>query len=101
MRPLLLNGTHILYRNSDDFCLLEKAADAASNNDHEMATFGMKIMDASLELRKVSLTSALALQHVEVLRTQTAKYPIKRTFNISPGRKNHDERRSSIFCPMI
>ena len=63
---LLLNGTNIklvLYRNSDVFCLLGKAADDTSQNDYKKATFGVKIMDASLELRKVSLSAPLALHH--------------------------------------
>ena len=50
-------------------------------------TFGLKIMDCSLELRKVSLASPLMMHHVQGLTTQMAKYPIKqvlpKTFNIN------------------
>ena len=96
---LMLNGVKVgvkLYRSSDAFCLMGAQADAASVNDWEKATYGLQILEAELEVRKVSLTPALALHHVQQLTTQTAKYPIRRvfakSFNISAGRKNHSER---------
>ena len=96
---LLMNGVNIklvLYRSPDDFCLIGQAVNAQGQHDWEKTTFGVEILEAYLDLRKVTLTPTMALQHVEALNTQTAKYPIKRvvprTYNIAAGRKNHTER---------
>ena len=83
-KRLLLNGVDLklkLVRNSDKLVLM-----AAEN-----ATFKVKVINASLFVRKVAVNNGIQLQHIEMLdkKLVPAIYPIRRvdmkTINIATG----------------
>ncbi|XP_051785423.1 uncharacterized protein F54H12.2-like [Erpetoichthys calabaricus] len=78
---LLINGVDVklkLVRNKDDFCLM-------SNGDE----FKVRILSASLFVKRVQVNPAVRLGHAEALMTSNAKYPIDRVqmkvFSIPTG----------------
>ncbi len=79
----LLNGVDVkikLHRAKDSFCLLSSEGDAA---------FKLKVIGASLMIRKVNVSPPVILAHAKALEQGTAKYPVKRvlvkSFTISQG----------------
>ena len=95
---LLLNKvkvTLLLERSKDAFNLMGNRPDPAAADDHKKAEFTVRILEASLMVRKVLPSPAIALQHIQQLETTTAKYPIKRVvpkvFNINAGLKDHTQ----------
>ena len=78
----LLNKCSIRIRltpSNENFVLL--AADAN--------TYKLKIVDARLEVAKLELAPAIVLEHARMLKSTTAKYPIRRseikTFSVATG----------------
>ncbi|XP_072014879.1 uncharacterized protein F54H12.2-like [Amphiura filiformis] len=68
----LLNGLDLkikLHRAKDSFCLM---------SDEVAADYKVKIVGASLLIRKVTLSPPIILAHAKALEKSTAKYPIKR-----------------------
>ena len=79
----LLNGVDVkmkLHRAKDTFCLMSSVDDAA---------FKVKVLGASLMIRKVAISPTIVLAHAKALEQGTAKYPIKRvlvkSFTIPQG----------------
>lgn len=79
---LMLNGVDIkirMTRGKDEFCLMRSNA----------AAYKLKILSASLFVKKVSVSPAVRLGHAQALLTTTAKYPIDRVclknFSIPAG----------------
>ncbi|XP_067288479.1 uncharacterized protein F54H12.2-like [Pseudorasbora parva] len=79
---LMLNGVDIkirMIRGKDEFCLM-KTGDIA---------YKLKIMSASLFVKKVSVSPPVRLGHAQALLSTTAKYPIDRVclknFSIPAG----------------
>ena len=69
---LLLNGVDLklkFIRSSDAFCLM-----APGDNP----SYRLKVMNASLFIRKVKISPAVMLGHVKALERGTAKYPLRR-----------------------
>ena len=70
----LLNGMTLrlrFIRSADSFCLMGETRDGG-------AGFTVKILSASVYVRKVRLSPSIALAHERKLTTTTAKYPIDR-----------------------
>ncbi|XP_072021177.1 uncharacterized protein F54H12.2-like [Amphiura filiformis] len=68
----LLSGLDLkikLHRAKDSFCLM---------SDELAADFKVKIVGASLLMRKVTLSPPIILAHAKALEKGTAKYPVKR-----------------------
>ena len=68
----LLNGVNLkmkFHRSKNSFCLLTPTP---ANN------YRVKIVDAALYVRKVVVSSQVALSHAKMLHTVTAKYPLRR-----------------------
>ena len=68
----LINGVDLkvkLVPSSDAFCLMASG---------ENPTYKIKIMDASLFIRRVTVSSAVMLGHIKALEKGTAKYPLRR-----------------------
>lgn len=68
---LMLNGVDIkirMTRGKDEFCLMRSDAVA----------YKLNIVSASLFVKKVSVSPAVRLGHVQALLSTTAKYPIDR-----------------------
>lgn len=68
----LINGVDLklkLIRSSDAFCLMASG---------ENPQYKIKIMDASLFVRRVTVSSAVLLGHIKALEKGTAKYPLRR-----------------------
>lgn len=79
---LLLNGVDVkvkFSRSKDEFCLMGVAAD---NNK-------LKIISASLYVKKVTVSPPVKIGHAQALLSATAKYPIERvcikTFSLPAG----------------
>lgn len=104
---LLLNGVSVrltLHRSKDAFALQGTPVSQDPNaGDHLKATFGIEILDATLEVRKVALSPRLLLQNEQLLQTQTAKYPIRRVVpqvcTVSQGRLNTTQ--TALFSGQI
>ncbi|XP_022088653.1 uncharacterized protein F54H12.2-like [Acanthaster planci] len=93
----LLNGVNLklkFHRSKNSFCLM-----AALPDTH----YKVKIMEASLNLRKVVVSPTLALAHAKTLQSATAKYPLRRvevkTFSIPLG--NQSFSRENLFLGQI
>ena len=68
----LLSGLDLkikLHRAKDSFCLL---------SDEEEASYKVRVIGASLLIRKVTLSPPIILAHAKALEKGTAKYPLKR-----------------------
>ena len=68
----LINGVDLkvkLIPSSNSFCLMASG---------ENPTYKIKIVDASLFVRRVTLSSAVMLGHMKALEKGTAKYPLRR-----------------------
>ncbi|XP_072562255.1 uncharacterized protein F54H12.2 [Paramormyrops kingsleyae] len=79
---LTLNGVDAkikMVRNKDEFCLMSEDAEQ----------YSLKIVSASLFVKKVSVSTAVKLGHASALLTANAKYPIERvcmkTFSVAAG----------------
>ena len=93
----LLNGVNLkmkFHRSKNSFCLLTPTP---ANN------YRVKIVDAALYVRKVVVSSQVALSLVKMLQTVTAKYPLRRvevkTFSIPRG--NQSFTRENLFLGHI
>jgi hypothetical protein len=94
----LLNGVSItlrLFRNQDDFILLQKAGSTL--------TYKISIEDIALYIRRVTPKSSILLQHAQTLAQKTAIYPIDRTIiktaHITTGMQ--EETLSNIFMGQL
>ena len=94
---LLLNGISLkltFHRSKNSFCLLTPFPD---NN------YRVQIVEASLYVRKVSVSPAVSLSHSKSLLSLTAKYPLRRvevkTFSIPQG--NQSFTRENLFLGHI
>ena len=68
----LLSGLDLkikLHRAKDSFCLM---------SDEETPTYKVRVIGASLLIRKVTLSPPIILAHAKALEKGTAKYPVKR-----------------------
>ncbi|KAK2848153.1 hypothetical protein Q7C36_009835 [Tachysurus vachellii] len=79
---LLLNGVDLrikMVRSKDEFCLLKEGN----------INFALKILNASLFVKKVSVSPSVKLGHVHALLSSTAKYSLERvcmkTFSLAAG----------------
>lgn len=79
---LLLNGVDLkikMVRSKDEFCLMKEGA----------RDYTLKLLSASLFVKKVSVSPAVRLGHGQALLNATAKYPIERvcmkTFSLPAG----------------
>jgi len=77
----LINGVEVrlrLVRSKDAFCLMESTSESK-----------IRILDASLLVRRAKISPALLLSHARMLSKTTAKYPLTRvevkTFTIHSG----------------
>ena len=79
---LLLNGVDLkikMVRSKDEFCLMKEGA----------RDYILKLLTASLFVKKVTVSPAVRLGHAQALLNATAKYPIERvcmkTFSLPAG----------------
>ena len=93
----LLNGVNLklkFHRSKNSFCLMS----ALPNTTHRV-----KILEASLYVRKVVVSPTVALAHAKTLQSATAKYPLRRvevkTFSIPQG--NQSFTRENLFLGQI
>ena len=92
----LLNGVDVklkFIRSSDAFCLM-----APNGSD-----FKVKIVDASVFIRKVKVSSAVMLGHVKALEKGTAKYPLRRVIckMVSVPRGNLSLTQDHVFLGQL
>lgn len=85
----LLNGVDLkikLIRSKPGFCLMSSEADA----DYKVV-----ITKCFLRVRKVKVSPSVLLKHAAILRTQSAKYPLRRveckSFTINQGNLSHTQ----------
>ena len=93
----LINGVDVkvkLIRSSDAFCLMASG---------QTPTYKIKIVDASLFIRKVKVSSAVMLGHAKALEKATAKYPIKRVLckMVSVPRGNLTLTQDHVFLGQL
>ena len=93
----LLNGVDLklkFHRSKNSFRLMAALPDR---------NFRVKILEASLYVRKVVVSPAVALAHAKTLESATAKYPLHRvevkTFSIPQG--NQSFTRENLFLGQI
>ena len=93
----LLNGVDLklkFHRSKNSFRLMAALPDT---------NFRVKILEASLYVRKVVVSPAVALAHAKTLESATAKYPLHRvevkTFSIPQG--NQSFTRENLFLGQI
>ncbi|XP_067233779.1 uncharacterized protein F54H12.2-like [Chanodichthys erythropterus] len=93
---LMLNGVDIkirMIRGKDEFCLM-KTGDPA---------YKLKIMTASLFVKKVSVSPSVRLGHAQALLGATAKYPIDRVclknFSIPAGSRVSNQENLFLGTP--
>ncbi len=93
----LLNGVDLklkFHRSKSSFCLMSALPDS---------NFKVKIVDASLYVRKVMISPSVVLAHAKTLQTTSAKYPMRRvevkTFSIPQG--NQSFTRENLFLGQI
>ena len=97
IKRLLLNGlriTYRFYRNPDSLVLMSSEANAA---------YKIEIVDHCIKIPYVTVSDAIILSHAEILKTQTAMYPMKRvevkSFSIASGVLNFNELVSQDLVP--
>ncbi|KAK2848171.1 hypothetical protein Q7C36_009853 [Tachysurus vachellii] len=80
---LLLNGADLrikMVRSKDKFCLMKEGN----------INFALKILNASLFMKKVSVSPSVKLRHAHALLSATAKYSLERvsmkTFSLAAGK---------------
>ena len=94
---LLLNGVRLTYRfhrNPDSIVLM--------SNSQPM-NFKIEIIDHCIRIPYVTVSSAIILSHAEMLKTQPAMYPLKRSevksFSIAQGSLNLNQLISQDIVP--
>ena len=97
IKRLLLNGlriTYRFYRNPDNLVLMSSEVGAS---------YKVEIIDHCIKIPYVSVSDAIILSHAEILKTQTAMYPMKKvevkTFSVASGVLNFNELVSQDLVP--
>ncbi|XP_038058761.1 uncharacterized protein F54H12.2-like [Patiria miniata] len=93
----MLNGVDLklkLIRSSETFCLMASGANPA---------YKVVILNASVFVRKVKVSSAVMLGHMKALERGTAKYPIKRNLckMVSVPRGNLTLTQDHVFLGQL
>ncbi len=108
-QPLyLLNNTEVrltLERNKDEFVLHGNLPDGgAGAAAHAQATFGLKVLSASLIIRHIVPVPSIVMNHAKLLsQAQSAKYPIRRvvptSYTINRGSRN--DLKTGLFTGQL